>query len=81
MSNDNRPPESSNDSHSEIHDHQSEHFRRFGLSRRDFIGSTAAGAAAGAFASLGLDKAQAEAPGGHPLGKPKREFCSRVASC
>src|SRR5262245_32128131 len=56
MSNDKRPP------NNDIHDHQSGTSRRSGLSRRDFIGSTTAGVAAGALASLGLDTAQAAKP-------------------
>ena len=62
MSNDKRTPKSSNHPHSDIHDHQSETSRRFGVSRRGFMGSTAAGAAVGALAALGLDTAQAAKP-------------------
>jgi 5-methylthioadenosine/S-adenosylhomocysteine deaminase len=66
MSNDKRPTQSSRDTHDDTHDDQNKTSGMFGVSRRDFIGSTAAGAAAGVFSTLGLDTALAANPGSPP---------------
>jgi 5-methylthioadenosine/S-adenosylhomocysteine deaminase len=62
MGSDKRTPESVHDSHNENHDHQDETSGKFGLSRRNFLESTVAGAAVGALAGLGLDTAKAAKP-------------------
>jgi hypothetical protein len=53
---------SENETHDHDHDHEHEPRGKSGLSRRQLLGSTAAGAAVGVFGSLGLDKAQAAKP-------------------
>jgi 5-methylthioadenosine/S-adenosylhomocysteine deaminase len=64
MSKDKRSQESSHDIHSD--DHQNESSGMSGVSRRDVLGATAAGAAAGVFATLGLDTALAAQPSTPP---------------
>jgi 5-methylthioadenosine/S-adenosylhomocysteine deaminase len=61
----------------EGHDHRNESSETSGLSRRDFIGSTAAGAAAGVLGTLGLDKALAAQPS-NPSGPPANNSNKRI---
>jgi 5-methylthioadenosine/S-adenosylhomocysteine deaminase len=62
MSIDKKLPASGQDSPRENHDHQSKPLGTSGLSRRHFLESTAAGAAVGALAGLGLSTAKAAKP-------------------
>jgi 5-methylthioadenosine/S-adenosylhomocysteine deaminase len=62
MTSNKRHSESVHDSDNENHDHQGEASGKFGFSRRQLLGSAAAGAAVGVFGALGLDKAQAAEP-------------------
>ena len=62
MASNKRHSEPVHDSDNENHHHQGEASGKFGLSRRQLLGSTAAGAAVGVLGALGLDKAHAAKP-------------------
>src|SRR5947207_741411 len=62
MGNNKRPSESADGPDSEIHDHHKEASGKGGLSRRELLAATTAGAAAGALLTSGLAGALAAQP-------------------